>query len=430
MAPTLFHIPNQIAGFPVFGAGLLLIVWVAFSVLLMIWLIRRQGFSGDTWSNLPLLILIGAAIWLLLPRLTDSQGLPIRGYGVMVLLAMVFGTGLAVWRGRRVGFSSDAILSLVFWMFVPGVIGARLFYVVEYWPAFQRATRYDTFVQMINITEGGLVIYGAMVGGFLGLVAYIVKYRLPALATLDLLAPPLMLGLALGRIGCLMNGCCFGGVCDLPWAIHFPPGSPAQVHEAQHGDMFLHGLKVLGAPASPPVITAVEPGSPAEQHGLKADQTITSINGLPIHSVAAAQEVLLSLDRPGMQLTVATAGSASEATWTTKALSGSLAVHPTQIYSSINALLICLLLLAWDPFRRRDGTLFALLLTIYPITRFLLEMIRTDEAPVFGTGMSISQNVSLLLLLAAVALWAYILRRPAHRTSCLIPHTEPSPHST
>ena len=77
----------------------------------------------------------------------------------------------------------------------------------------------------------------------------------------------------------------------------------------------------------------------------------------------------------------------------------SLPVQPSQPLSTIDALLLCLLLLAYDPFRRRDGELFAIMLTIYPITRFLIEGLRSDEAAVFGTGLSIAQCVSLLLLL-------------------------------
>src|SRR5208283_5548822 len=88
-------------------------------------------------------------------------------------------------------------------------------------------------------------------------------------------------------------------------------------------------------------------------------------------------------------------------------------VHPTQIYSTIDALILCLLLLVYDRFRRRDGELTALLMTIYPITRFLIERIRTDEAAIWGTGLHISQNISLGILTVAVCLWIYVLRRPA-----------------
>jgi phosphatidylglycerol:prolipoprotein diacylglycerol transferase len=69
-------------------------------------------------------------------------------------------------------------------------------------------------------------------------------------------------------------------------------------------------------------------------------------------------------------------------------------------------------LLAYDPFKRRDGELLAWAATIYPITRFLMEIIRTDEGPVFGTTMSISQNISLLILTGVAIFWWYLSRRP------------------
>ncbi|MGO9115052.1 MAG: prolipoprotein diacylglyceryl transferase family protein, partial [Thermoguttaceae bacterium] len=90
----------------------------------------------------------------------------------------------------------------------------------------------------------------------------------------------------------------------------------------------------------------------------------------------------------------------------------SLPVQPTQIYSTIDGLLLCLLLVCYAPFRRRDGEVFALLMSIYPVTRFLVESLRSDEAPALGTGLTISQNVSLMLLICAAALWLYVLRQP------------------
>ena len=103
----------------------------------------------------------------------------------------------------------------------------------------------------------------------------------------------------------------------------------------------------------------------------------------------------------------------------------SLPVEPSQPLSTIDALLLCLMLLAYDPFRRRDGELFAVMMSIYPVTRFLIEGLRTDEAAVLGTGMSIGQCVSLLLLVCAAALWFYILRQPKAVTS--FANTSPLP---
>ncbi len=76
------------------------------------------------------------------------------------------------------------------------------------------------------------------------------------------------------------------------------------------------------------------------------------------------------------------------------------------------ALLLALVLWSYYPFRRRDGEVAALLLSIYPVQRILLEIIRTDERAVFQTGLSISQNVSLLLLLGVTIFWWYIERQP------------------
>src|SRR5690606_27139224 len=94
-------------------------------------------------------------------------------------------------------------------------------------------------------------------------------------------------------------------------------------------------------------------------------------------------------------------------------------VHPTQVYASINAALLGWFLWSYYPFRRRDGEVIALLLTLYPIARFLLEMIRTDEGSFMGTQLSISQNISLVLLALMVPAWIWLLRQSPRRTDQL-----------
>ena len=137
MLQTLFHIPEQIGGVPMYGFGLLLAVWAIASVGLLAWLGWRQGFTADTWGYVPVLLIVGIAIAWVLPHVSQpGEGLPIRGYGVMLLLGVVSGTALSAWRGRRRGVDPEKIVTLIFWGFVPGIIGARLFFVVEYWPQF------------------------------------------------------------------------------------------------------------------------------------------------------------------------------------------------------------------------------------------------------------------------------------------------------
>jgi phosphatidylglycerol:prolipoprotein diacylglycerol transferase len=412
MLQTLFYIPTEIAGVPLFGFGLLLAVWAVFSVAWLAWLGWCQGFNSDTLGYLPLLLVIGAAIGWLLPALSEPAGLPIRSYGVMLLIAIVSSTLLAVRRGRSMGIHPDQVLALIFWMFVPGIVGARAFYVIEYWPSFHRATLGQTVAAVANVAQGGLVVYGSLLCGLAGLIAFAWKNRLSLMVLGDLMVPSVALGMALGRVGCLLNGCCFGDTCDLPWAITFPWNSPAHVHQVQAGQADVYGLKFVDAAAGPARISEVAPGSPAAKAGLSPGQTITAINSQTVRDAEDAQQFLLYLHDPGATVSVSLRGERYPKQWTVAApLPRSLPVHPAQVYDTINCLVLCLLLLAYDPYRRRNGELLGLILLLYPITRFLIEVLRKDEAPIWRTGMTISQNVSLLILIFAIGFWGYLLTR-------------------
>jgi phosphatidylglycerol---prolipoprotein diacylglyceryl transferase len=404
MLQTIYFIPNEIAGIPLFGFGLLLAFCAIACVVTVAWLAWRQGFNADTLGYIPLFAVLGAIVWFILPHVREPEGLPIRGYGTMLLVAVLASIGLTVWRGRKLGLDPDMIIMLCFWMILPGIIGARIFFIVQYREDF------DTIASLLNFTKGGLVVYGSVIGGTAGLLVFVVRQKLPLLATCDLMAPSFMLGLALGRLGCFLNGCCFGGVCDLPWAVEFPVGSPAHIHQIEHGQTYLHGLQLGGLPPNSPVITAVEPGSAAEQQGLRKGSHIAAINGVPVHTFLEAEHVMFRQKTPGSEISIKTA-QGETFRWAVDSHVHQ-PIHPTQIYSSISALIVCLLLLAYAPFRTRDGQVFALFLTVYPITRFLLEMIRNDESAIFGTGLTISQNVSLALVACAGILWIVLSMRP------------------
>jgi phosphatidylglycerol:prolipoprotein diacylglycerol transferase len=408
---TLFVIPKEIAGAPVFGFGWLLAVWAVVGLVMLAWLVWRYGFTGEVLGYIPLLVLVGAAIMWLLPALCKGGGLPIRSYGVMLLVAVLSATALTVRRARRVGLEADLILSLAFWLFVPGIVGARLFYIIEYWSAYQRATLRESLAAAVNITEGGLVVYGSLIGAMVGLVWFVRKNRLPALPICDLIAPSIMLGLAIGRIGCLLNGCCFGGTCDLPWAITFPPGSPP--YESQVARGWMVGMRYVVDPETHQLVVGrVDPDSPADKAGLKRGDHVVRVNDDDVPTIGRLERVLHDTFHARQPVVIETALGRRVEIPAGPLPARSLPVHPAQPYATINALLICLLLLAYAPFRRRDGELFALLLTIYPVTRFLLEIIRTDESAVFGIGLTISQSLSLLMLPAVGVLWFYILRQP------------------
>ncbi len=412
MCQTLFTIPKQIAGIDVFGFGWLLGVWAVVSVVVLAISVRRHGWGAETRGQLGAVAVIGLAIVFLLPNLMDERlgGLAIRGYGAMLLVAVASGVGLTMYRAERVGVNPEIILSLGTWFFIWGIIGARAFYVIEYWERFQKPTLGETLMAIINLTQGGLVVYGSLLAGGVALVIFVRKYRLPGLALADLIAPGVVLGVGLGRLGCFLNGCCYGGLSDLPWAVQFPPEAPAYIDQVEHGRLYLHGIRFDGEGIAPPVIADVEPGSSAAAAGLEAGDLVVGVGKLEVRSVEEAQRQLLGLFGEGRQISIFVADDAAPHQWR---ISGpppqSLSVHPTQLYSLIDALLLCGLLLAFEPYKRRDGELTAWVLTLHPISRFLLEIIRIDESAVFGTGMSISQNISIGIFLLGVGLWIYVL---------------------
>lgn len=423
MCSELFRIPYTWGGVPIFGVGLLLAIWAIVAAATLVGMLRQNGWSTETLSSLPVLLLLGAAI-LFLPRVFP-EGLPIRGYGVMLLIGITSGVGLAMYRARRGGLDPEIIISLAIWMVVCGIIGARLFYVIEYWhESFAGRNLRDTILQIANIPEGGLVIFGGFIGAMIGFVTLVRKQRLPMLAMADLIAPSMAIGLAFGRIGCFLNGCCYGGQSALPWHVSFPEYSsryesksndaqrysPPYVDQASHGEM--HGFRIDPEKSNAAVVQHVDAGSPADKAGLKEGDIVDAINGNRITSIGDAKGQLfdLFLSNQALHLTLRSGNTLDIAAVTPPARS--LPVHPAQLYSAIDGALLGWLLWAWYPFRRRDGELIALLLTIHPITRFMLEIIRTDEPAVFGTGMSISQNISVGLLACGIGIWWYLSRQP------------------
>ena len=344
MWQTLFVIPSSIAGIHLFGVGWLLAVWTVIATVLLLRSVRLHGFGPETTGQLPLLIVAALTIVYILPALVDpaAGGVPIRGYGVLLLASVLSGIMLSVSRARKIGIDPEIILSLATWFFISGLIGARLFYVVEYWPNFRKPSIGETLVAIVNLTQGGLVVYGSMLAGGAALVVFIRKHHLPGLAFADLIAPGVVLGVGMGRIGCFLNGCCYGGISDVPWAVSFPAGSPAYIDQAQRGELYVHGLVFRGTGDEPPIIAAVEPGSPAEQAGVKPRQHVVAIAGRQVATVDEAQRALFATFGAGKPMSVEVAGDPQPKSWTIAApLPTSRPVHPTQLYSFFDALLLC-----------------------------------------------------------------------------------------
>jgi phosphatidylglycerol:prolipoprotein diacylglycerol transferase len=424
MCQTFLYIPHELFGIPVFGLGWALGIWLAFSVLLSIVLSRRHGWTSEVLGYLPLLVVVGFALFALLPMLEVRPpemaplGLPIRGYGTLVLAGIVAGMSLSIYRAKQIGMDPELIYALAFWMFIIAIAGARSWYVIQKWDEFARETPLETLGAIMKFTEGGLVVYGSVIGGILALYLFSRRKQISMFELGDVIAPGMVLGLAFGRIGCLMNGCCYGGMCvGWPLAITFPQHasvelnqySPPYAHQLTIGE--LHGFRI-GADGSDNVIVVdVEPGSQAAEAGLRVGTKIDRLNGREVTSLESAQRILLD---GSPRITV----NEDDVSWTiVKLPPRSHPVHPTQIYSSINAALLCLVVWFAYPFRRRHGDILLLLFTLYAVARFLLEAIREDEATVLGTGLSPSQNASLVVLALCIGLWLFLLRQPRIDTS-------------
>lgn len=158
----------------------------------------------------------------MIPVLLELGPIPLRSYGLMMALAFAVGILVARRRARADGMNPDMIIDFAFFVIIASILGARFTYVAGHWPQYVSDP-----IAVFRIWDGGLTQYGGFVAGIAaGLLFFRVKGIDPWRGA-DIVAPSLALGVALGRIGCFLNGCCFGTPCDLPWAVTFPEGSGA-----------------------------------------------------------------------------------------------------------------------------------------------------------------------------------------------------------
>jgi phosphatidylglycerol---prolipoprotein diacylglyceryl transferase len=170
---------------------------------------------------------------------------PIYWYGVMMALGVLLGLWSSARRAPLTGISGEKIADLGPWLIVGALIGARGMFVLTYWEEFSG----KPFSEVFMVRHGGLVYYGGFIGAALACVLFCRLRRQPLWKVADVLAPGIPLGCVFGRLGCLLNGCCYGRACDLPWAVRFPrdhatDGDP--VHPTQIYDSLLNlGLYIV-----------------------------------------------------------------------------------------------------------------------------------------------------------------------------------------
>ena len=170
----------------------------------------------------------------------------IYSYGAMLALAFVAGTMFAVSRASRAGLDKNKIVDLIFYILLSSLLGARFLFVALNWEYYS-----GHIPEIFQIWEGGLVFYGGFILALLTSVWFIKRNRLSFGKVLDVLAPSTALGLILGRLGCFLNGCCWGKI-SFKWGISFPAKDNPPVFAQQLAD----NLISPGAFCSLPVIPA------------------------------------------------------------------------------------------------------------------------------------------------------------------------------
>ncbi len=340
------------------------------------------------------------------------DGLPVYGFGMMLFVTFIATTWMATRRAVKAGIAREVIQDVAVWVFLAGILGARLTYLIfhEKMPLWPPEKLWDLIKALPRIWDGGIILYGAIGGA---LVGYFVghwfffrhKENVTVLRMADVIAPTVALGLIFGRLGCLLNGCCYGQVaCQTCCpSVTFPLSAPSAGSLVHDGSQTALGFLVeYNGPAR---VTHIEAGSPAEQSGLKPGDIIIKMNNKEVKNAQDIWAVLddrkvprdqkadvaLEVERDGKKLELPVFRPRT------------LGLHPTQLYESISMILLLFLLLAFEPFKRCDGQVMGLMMMGYAAHRYVNEILRSDQRPV-----GFESNVSVLLMAGGLGLMIWL----------------------
>ena len=290
--------------------------------------------------------------------------MPIYGYGVMLVIGFLLAVQLAKYLARTIKIDPELFVNAGLIALVAGVAGARLSHVIENWPQYSdpHRTFWANFFDAVNIRSGGLTFYGGLILAFPIVIAYGLMKKVPIRRGMDVVAPCIMIGLGLGRVGCFLNGCCYGAEVNrnFPLAVTYPYHSNAYVEQYHAGEI-----------KAPDELTYPLPGQ--------------------------AKPILIDPADVKKDAELSALASAER----------SLPVHPAQLYSTFTALLVAGILVSYFSLQPAPGRVMALMLMLEGISRFLLEILRSEPPVVqlFGHGWSFSMVLSAFLFAAGVILW-------------------------
>jgi phosphatidylglycerol:prolipoprotein diacylglycerol transferase len=188
------------------------------------------------------------------PELFRIGPFAVHSYGVMLAISFIVGIYVAVKKAEKRGIKGEEIVNLGFIIILASIVGARLFYVLFHLNEFRGRWIYAFWPVQEDgtIGLGGLILLGGFIFAFLSAVVYLWYKKLNFWKIADSIAPAIALGVFFTRIGCFLNGCCFGTACSEPWSVVFPSNSPAgsimgniHIHPTQLYSSF-YGLVIFG----------------------------------------------------------------------------------------------------------------------------------------------------------------------------------------
>jgi phosphatidylglycerol:prolipoprotein diacylglycerol transferase len=189
------------------------------------------------------------------PIAFELFGRPIYWFGVLMALGFLAAIMLWNWLAPRTGRPAGYGSELGFWIMISGVVGARIAEVIVNWPHYQSQP-----LEILRVDKGGLVFYGGFILACLAVIVFARRQRDPLWALADYAVIGLPLGHALGRLGCFINGCCYGLHTESALAIRFPatheshgvPVHPTQLYEAAYNLLLFGVLLVFYLRRRPP----------------------------------------------------------------------------------------------------------------------------------------------------------------------------------
>jgi len=174
------------------------------------------------------------------PEIFKIGDFAVHTYGLMIAIGIILAMYVVKKEATRVGINGEKVVDILFWGIWAGIVGSRVFYVIYFPEEFK-----NNIIDVFKIWKGGLVFHGGLIAAVPIVIYLLKKNKFPVLKTLDAVSLGVPLAHFFGRLGCFSAGCCYGKVCDLPWAVRFthpltiaPPNIP--IHPTQLYEAFLN----------------------------------------------------------------------------------------------------------------------------------------------------------------------------------------------